>query len=139
MGQKVPYEIAKKSVSVRWENTTFTYNGKEQMPSAATVGEDFELTVKPYFESINAGNYTAEAVLTDANPNIILTGNMTPYQILKKEVRVEWENTGPFNYNKMVQAPTAKIKTGDKTFDTLALSVSNSHSQSENIRGNRRR
>jgi len=129
MNQKVSYKINPQYVQVRWENTLFTYNGEEQIPTATIVDEDFPVTVKPYFESINAGNYTAEAVLTTANRNIVLTGNTTPYQIVKKEVRVEWENTGPFEYNKMVQAPKAIIKTGDDMFDTLALSVSNSHSQ----------
>jgi len=129
MNQKVSYKINPKYVPIKWENLVFTYNGTEQTPTASTVGEDFELTVEPDFESVTAGVKTARAVLKDANSNIVLTNDKTSYQILKKEMSVEWKNTGPFEYNKMVQAPTAKINTGDEKFDTLALSVSNSHSQ----------
>ncbi|MDR0303884.1 MAG: InlB B-repeat-containing protein [Chitinispirillales bacterium] len=122
-GNIAQYTVNPKVILVTWQNTTFTYNGEQQVPTAVSTDPAFPVKAAPYFESINVGTYYAEAILTTPNANITLTGNTTPYVIVKKDIKVEWENTGPFVYNKMVQAPTAKIKTGEEKYDTLSLLV----------------
>ena len=76
-----PYTIQPKSVAAQWTNTTLTYNGKEQAPTAKAdtdiAGESLTVTVQGGKKA--AGSYTATAKITDNN--YTLTNTSTSYTI----------------------------------------------------------
>lgn len=62
---KATMTITPKEVSVKWNETTFTYNGEKQIPTATAEGVEISIAVKAG-NSIDAGTYTAVAVTSDA-------------------------------------------------------------------------
>ena len=124
----IKFTIARKTVSVAWGNTEFTYNGSAQKPNA-TVGEglvsgdDLQITVRG--EQTNAGDdYTATAEITGGEDmgNYVLDGSAsTSFTIAPKSIGVEWTNT-EFTYDGTAHKPTATATelVGE---DTLTLTV----------------
>lgn len=106
-GEEVRYTISPLSVTVVWENTTLSYNGKVQAPSAYFNGVSGKVTVTVEGDSnaINVGSYNATASYTKDN-NYTLTNESTSYEIVAKEVTVAWTNTN-LVYNGSAQAPSA--------------------------------
>jgi len=123
------FTINQLPVSVNWGATTLEWHGAAQAPTGTSNNADFPVVVSG--QRTNVGdNYTATAELINGhNPNINLINPTTPFEITQRTIEIQWENTGPFIYNKMVQVPRAKIETGIERLDTLNLSVANSHSQ----------
>ena len=64
-----PFAIAPKDVDVVWTNTTLTYNGKEQAPTATVDTGIAGETLTPAVTGAkkNAGSYTATAAIDNAN------------------------------------------------------------------------
>ena len=124
----IKFTIARKTVSVAWGNTEFTYNGSAQKPNA-TVGEglvsgdDLQITVRG--EQTNAGDdYTATAEITGGEDmgNYVLDGSAsTSFTIAPKSIGVEWTNTA-FEYDGAPHKPTATA-TGLVGDDSLTLTV----------------
>jgi len=80
-------EIAKKSVAVEWTNTTKTYNGETQRPSASAVGvnsEQIVLNISCDVATVNAGTYTFTA--STENNNYALTNTSTEFTIETKDI-----------------------------------------------------
>ena len=63
------FTISAKDVELVWENTTLTYNGSAQKPTATATGmvNGEELAVSVSGEQTNAGTYTATASISDNN------------------------------------------------------------------------
>ena len=72
--------ISPKEVNVKWNETTFTYNGEKQIPTATAEGVEISIAVKAG-NAIDAGNYTAVAVTSDGNYK--LTNSTYDYEITK--------------------------------------------------------
>lgn len=110
-GNTVQFTIEKKDVSVVWGNTSFTYNGNAQVPTATATGVSGEaININVSGAQTNAGTYTASA--TTGNSNYKLTNETVGFTISPKEVEVFWANTS-LTYNGSAQAPTASA-TGAK-------------------------
>lgn len=83
-------DITPKPVDLEWTNTTLTYNGNPQKPTATVeagqlIGED-NAAVSVTGEQTNAGdNYTATASLGNGNYSI-QTGKTTKFKILAKSM-----------------------------------------------------
>lgn len=84
----VTLTIAPKSVAVVWSNTSLTYTGSAQAPTATAdtgiTGETLTLTVAG--QQTNAGTYTATASTT--NGNYTLTNATTSFTIAPMEITV---------------------------------------------------
>ena len=84
----VTLTIAPKSVAVVWSNTSLTYTGSTQAPTATAdtgiTGETLTLTVAG--QQTNAGTYTATASTT--NGNYTLTNATTSFTIAPMEITV---------------------------------------------------
>jgi hypothetical protein len=102
------FEIIPKTVTVDWANTTLTYNGASQQPTATITGVDADgvisLTVSG--EQRNVGAYVA--IASCSNANYTLEGATSPFAIVAKPAAVVWSNTNLI-YNGRPQAPTATI------------------------------
>ena len=100
------FTINKKNVTITWENTTFTYNGKAQIPTATATGLLNGDTLSVSGAQINAGDYTATAT---ASENYAITNPTQQFTIKPYELIIEWSNT-ELTYNDKPQKPTATIK-----------------------------
>ncbi len=107
------YTITPKPVTLTWTNTTLTYNGQAQKPTAQItsgdlVGDD-TCTVTVEGAQTNAGTYTATATGL-SNTNYKLPDNVndvtTKYTIIPKTVTLTWKNT-TFTYDGNPHAPIA--------------------------------
>ena len=129
----VEFTIARKTVSVAWENTAFTYNGLAQVPTANVgeaqgliTGDDLQITVSGAETDANTdgGSYTATAEITGGEDmgNYVLDGSAsTSFTIAPKSIGVEWTNTA-FEYDGAPHKPTATA-TGLVGDDSLTLTV----------------
>ena len=95
----------KKSVAVTWGSTTFTYNGKEQGPTAsATSGVSGETINVTRTTETNVGTYTSTASISSVSggrgkaSNYTLTGNTKQFTINKKAIQKTASNYSG-NYN----------------------------------------
>ena len=114
----VEFTIARKTVSVAWENTAFTYNGSAQKPNATVgeeqglvAGDDLQITVSGAQTNASADAYKATAEITGGEDmgNYVLAEDATvEFTISRKIVSVAWDDT-ELTYNGSAQAPTAKI------------------------------
>ena len=112
-GTTQTYSIAPKTLTVEWSNTTLTYNGQAQKPTAAvTTGVDGDtVTLTVTGEQTNAGDsYTATAAMETPNGNYTLTGTETSFEIKPATVTIT------------TAAPSQTIKANDvKNTDAVAL------------------
>ena len=116
-------------VDVVWTNTTLEWHGEAQAPTATATladGTILPLTITGHRTEIG-NNYVATAALTNLIDNVSLRNRTTNFSIVRRTIEVRWENTGPFVFNKMPQAPRATITTGYESLDTLVLTVFNRH------------
>ena len=117
------FSINPKEVTLEWGESTFTYNGEAQAPTATATGmvNDESLTVTVSGEQTNADTYTATASITDNNYKLPEV-NTKEFTINPKAVTLEWgEST--FTYNGEVQAPTATAS-GMVNDESLVVTVS---------------
>ena len=121
------FTINPKAVTLEWGESTFTYNGSAQKPTATATGmvNDENLTVTVSGEQTNANTdtetYTATASITDNNYKLPEV-NTKEFTINPKEVTLEWSNTA-LAYNGEAQAPTATA-TGLIEGDVCTVTVS---------------
>ena len=90
----ITWTMNKKSVAVTWGSTTFTYNGKEQGPTAsATSGVSGETINVTRTTATNAGTHTSTASISSVSGgrknknNYTLTGNTKQFTINKKAIQ----------------------------------------------------
>ena len=112
------FEIAPKTVGLEWTDTSLTYNGKPQCPTATATGllpgDVCSVTVTG--EQTDAGSYaaTADAV---SNGNYALPEDRTQeYTIAPKTIKLKWTRTS-LTYNGKPQKPVATatgLIAGDK-------------------------
>jgi len=133
---RVTFVITKARVPVDWSNTTLTYNGSPQAPTAiaaGVLGEKLQLTVTG--AQTNPGTYTATAALPailGAPDNYTLTNATTTFTIVgntQQTVEVVWSYT-VLTYNGSPQAPTAKatVGSGPSSFD-LPLKITGAQTE----------
>ena len=77
----ISWSIAKKSASVTWSNTSLTYNGSTQKPTATATGVNSETISVSATGAINAGTHTSTASTT--NGNYTLTNTTVSFVINK--------------------------------------------------------
>ena len=102
------FTINPKEVSLVWSNTTFTYNGLAQVPTATAAGleEGDVCNVTVSGAKINADTYTATASALSNNNYKLPEDKTKSFTINPKEVSLVWGETS-FTYNGSAQAPTA--------------------------------
>ena len=107
------YEIKPLAVKLDWANFTFTYNGKEQAPTATVAnlftGDTCEVTVSG---ATDAGKDLTATATALSNANYTLEGgeNLTAtFTIDPLIAELEWTDT-TLVYNKQPQKPTATVK-----------------------------
>ena len=116
------FTIAPLPVTVTWDNISFIYNGTAQKPVASyynVEGVAIPLTVEGEKTDVSASDYTATAVCSDTNYELI---NPTEsFNILPLTVEVIWGNR-EFIFNGANQKPEAEYI--DVNGERIALSVS---------------
>ena len=105
-----PFNIVPASaiVNIQWSNTSLTYNGVPQAPTATATGpdgEDLPLIVTGAQTDAGKG-YTATASLVSPSLDFVLNNTTTLFDIAPAPITVQWDNTS-FAYNGSPQAPTA--------------------------------
>ena len=129
----VEFKIARKTVSVAWDDTKLTYNGSAQAPTAKVgeglvTGDDLQITVSGAQTNASADAYKATAEITGGADmgNYVLAEDATvEFTIARKTVSVKWGDT-ELTYNGTAQAPTATVgeDQGLITDDDLQITVS---------------
>lgn len=88
----VTVRVIATTVEVEWDESDLIYNGKNQKPNAYytdVTGNKVPLTVTVEGDSATVGTvYTATATLD--SDNYILSGDTATFEIVEKEVKVEW-------------------------------------------------
>lgn len=103
------FNIDPKPVAVDWANTTLTYNGQTQAPTATIVGVDGKtINLNVTGGKIAAGDYYT-AVAQAPNTNYTLTVSTHSFVINRMTVRVDWGND-VLTYNGKSQYPTPTAK-----------------------------
>ncbi len=127
-GSTKTFSIAKRPVTITYENTSLVYNGKNQMPTYSFYGIISSDGVELSFASvgINAGEHTLTASLSGNNDKLnnyeIVSGKEKTYNISKKPLAVVWGDI-TFTYNGEAQKPTATFN-GLVNGETLSPIVS---------------
>ena len=109
--------IAQKDTTIKWGNTTFTYNGTAQAPTASATGVSGETINIIRTTNIDQGSYTSKATCSSVTGGQELCNNYRfletekQYTINKKSIAVSWEGTS-FTYNGSAQAPKFSVNTG---------------------------
>lgn len=135
------FEIAPKEVGLRWSGTELTYNGEEQLPSAAVntadlvTGESLQIdSITAYgsddpectgeaVRSIDADGYYAKAELpANSNYKIKTSDAIKPFIIGKKSVTLHWSG-GPYTYNAKTQKPD--LRSGELDFVNVRYKIRN--------------
>ncbi len=120
------FVIKPKTVTVKWSNTVFDYDGKAHKPDASLTGvlanDDCKVNVSA--AKTDAGSYNATASLTgsDASNYVISGDDHTSFTINAKPVTINWTKTS-FVYDGTVKTPEAEL-TGLIDGDDCYLTVS---------------
>ena len=123
------FEIVQRTVALEWSDTSLTYNGKAQKPTATVTnpaGSDIcEVTVSGEMKNASDTSYTATAVsLSNDNYTLpeALQERQTSYTIARKPAELLWSNT-VMTYNGQVLTPTASV-INKESGDTCNVTVS---------------
>lgn len=80
--------VTAKEITVVWSNTSLTYNGESQAPTAAAetgvAGESVTLEVSG--AAVEVGKHTATATVSEPDGNYVLTNATVEYEIVRKDV-----------------------------------------------------
>lgn len=131
--QYADFEIAKREITIQWDNTILTYNAQEQAPTATIIdgvanSDEISVSVSGAQITVNGGqNYVAEASLVGDDAiiaNYFITTNLVQVQfsIVPKEITIEWSNTAKI-HTQNHQKPDA-IPVGVCDGDTVTVDVS---------------
>ena len=107
------YEIEKQKITITWAGyEDLIYNGEAQIPTAESDADPAVVidvkVIKGEEESINAGDYTAEAVLADTkNYEIVDDTETQDYTIAKQQIKITWAGYEDLIYTGEAQIPTA--------------------------------
>ncbi len=103
------FSIAKKPISVNWSNTTKTYNGYAQLPSASVSGAVNSEIVSVILSGERKDAGSSEVTATVTNPNYAITSNpSTTFTIAPKDVTITYSSS-PIYYNGQQQMPSATV------------------------------
>ncbi|MCH5155893.1 MAG: hypothetical protein J1F69_04730 [Clostridiales bacterium] len=108
-GKTHTYTILPRPTPVTWNNDTeFTYDGNQHMPSAQAFGiGGGELGLRYSGGQTDAGDYTVTVQIVDTDYTIDgASSNSKQFKILPKQVDVTWGDT-VLTYNGALQAPAA--------------------------------
>ena len=120
----IDFEIKPKPIELTWSDTTFTYNGQHQAPTAQIpsgvvldkddVSKDATITITQSGEKIesakNAGDYTATATLSGADSgNYSITNSTKEFTIKPLVAQIEWKAPEYLVYDGNKKTPTAKV------------------------------
>lgn len=111
--EKLNPESSKKTLDLSWGNIDFTYNGKEQKPTVTATnvenGDDVIVSVKG--EQINAGTYTATAVLSgqSANKYKLPNEHTKTFTINKAQAKIKLSANPQHNKNRNAVTLTANV------------------------------
>jgi hypothetical protein len=115
------FKIVPKEITIAWgTQTSFVYNGTEQVPTATAKGlvNGDKCTITVSGAAKNASSYTAKATeLSNGNYKLPTKNLEKPFEITPKEVSITWGEQASFVYNGTEQVPTATAKglvNGDK-------------------------
>ncbi len=135
----IDFKIEPKPIELTWSDTTFTYNGQHQAPTAQIpsgvvldkddVSKDATITITQSGEKIesakNAGDYTATATLSGADSgNYSITNSTKEFTIKPLVAQIEWKAPEYLVYDGNKKTPTAKVTNlvvGDTCEVTTAL------------------
>ena len=134
----IDFEIKPKPIELTWSDTTFTYNGQHQAPTAQItsgvldeddVSKDATITITQSGNKIesakNAGDYTATATLSGADSgNYSITNSTKEFTIKPLVAQIEWKAPEYLVYDGNKKTPTAKVTNlvvGDTCEVTTAL------------------
>lgn len=105
------YSILKCPVTIEWNEAEFVYSKSLITPTAIAKYNndilDVLVTVTVNKESINVGNYIANAAISNSNYEI-LSNDSFNFEITPYKVDIKWTNTS-FVYDNMQHKPTASI------------------------------
>jgi len=123
------FTIAKRTATLAWKNTSVTYNGKVQSPSATVgnlaSGDSCAVTVSGGQK--NAGSHTAKATGL-SNGNYALPKSATcAFTIAKRTADLVWVST-ELPYSGGVQAPEVKVGNLAEG-DACAVTVTGGHKE----------
>lgn len=138
----IDFEIKPKPIELTWSDTTFTYNGQHQAPTAQItsgvldeddVSKDATITITQSGNKIesakNAGDYTATATLSGADSgNYSITNSTKEFTIEQLVAQIEWTAPANLVYDGTAKTPTATVKNlvdGDTCQVTTALASGN--------------
>ncbi len=101
------FTITPAPLTVVWDNTSFTYNASNQLPTATAggVGSDGLISLNIQGARRNAGTGTAIASSADDNYAVKSNGT-TPFTIAPYTIDVSWDKNS-FVYNATAQFPRA--------------------------------
>lgn len=116
LNEKFVYKIAKRVVSVTFENITLTYNGKAQYPKVATVtgvvkGEELTFVYSGYEDNITVGDgYTVYAQLAanEINANYEMAITECVYSIMEKAITITFSDA-KLIFNGVPQCPSFTV------------------------------
>ena len=115
---KLSYAVARKSVTVVWENTELVYNGSDQKPTAKlagiVTGDDVKITVSG--SGKDAKSYTAMIEISGADVgNYALSGNTKAFTIAPAPVTFTVSNNAVEEGKEIAVAVTADTENVEYT------------------------
>lgn len=134
------FTIATKSVAVEWGNTTFTYNGQPQGPTATAssgvTGETLNIT-RTTETNASDSEYTSTATLSSVTggrgkkENYTLTNTTIKYKINRKDITPTVINMKGYEYGKTLPTPSVTGNPGNGAV-VIYYNTSNSTSGGSN-------
>ena len=118
------FTIKPKTLTLTWSNTELIYNRQYQAPtfSLDLIGID-TATLNVEGEQINAGTYTAKAIVTDFSSDYVLPDDITcKFIIAPKELDLIWSNKDGISFDGNSHIPSVTA-TGYIGTDSATLSV----------------
>lgn len=101
------FEITPAPLTVVWDNTSFTYNSADQLPTATAVGVGADGLVSLNIQGARRNAGTGTAVAVSANTNYeVTTAGTTPFTIAPYTIDVSWDKN-TFVYDATAQFPKA--------------------------------
>ena len=129
VGASAEYTITPKEITISWTNTTLTYNGKEQLPTATPSGivaddsgEVFlTLLGAQTFVTPSGSTYLAQAELNSNNYTIRQGQESNTFTIVPKTVTIAWSNYNTVTYDGKDHKPTATIASAICEGDSVSI------------------
>lgn len=131
--QVLSYTIERRPITIIWDDSKLTYNGKVQYPKAEVgdgkIGDEaITFVYSGYEDNVNADEneghlVTIELENTDVNANYLLDPQIYHYSIYRSPLTIEWWDT-PLVYSGQAQCPGYYIVAGRIGHDEPIFTVS---------------